>query len=453
MLRPVILVATALCASACAVNRTSLPLARCTLDAAVIPLEVPGLEEGLAEAQTGTLSPEEDRMVQELMEAAQRRNLAEPQSPGAKEEIRQLILSGGGQWGSFGSGYLSAWARRDGDRLPSFDSVTGVSTGALQATLAFLGRDPPPADRTFPVSEDFPAGWQGSDERQYSVDDLIAGYTITKPETLYRTYGIKGIVRKATAGDLAPLEIRMKRIITPATLEAVAREGAKRRQLKVALVNWDTGQAVAVDMVKLASRFDGSNFAAVQTCYVQVLLAASSETLGMPPVRIGSETATPGQDNGDSEGLYFDAGIRFGVFADKARALGRAAAARLEEEGGPDTIAATYIIANNDLHVSPIEDKKRPKYNALDLMGRARQILVNQIYLMSVERIFAASEEEEKVRFAFVDSGVVKVCGPIKVAQKAELGDKPFYPKFMQCLMAEGKKRGAAGKWNNHPVP
>src|SRR5688572_1560379 len=108
MLRAVILVVIALSASACAVNRTSLPLARCTLDAPVIPLEVPGWQDGIAEPQTGTLSPDEDRLVQALVEAAQRRSLAEPQSPGAKEEVRQLILSGGGQWGSFGTGFLSA---------------------------------------------------------------------------------------------------------------------------------------------------------------------------------------------------------------------------------------------------------------------------------------------------------------------------------------------------------
>jgi len=53
-----------------------------------------------------------------------------------------LLLSGGGQNGAFGAGFLRGWhARRDAP-MPTFDLVTGVSTGALQAPFAFLGTGP-----------------------------------------------------------------------------------------------------------------------------------------------------------------------------------------------------------------------------------------------------------------------------------------------------------------------
>ena len=48
-----------------------------------------------------------------------------------------LALSGGGSNGAFGSGLLCGWTTA-GTR-PVFKVVTGVSTGALQATAAFLG--------------------------------------------------------------------------------------------------------------------------------------------------------------------------------------------------------------------------------------------------------------------------------------------------------------------------
>ena len=48
-----------------------------------------------------------------------------------------LELSGGGQNGAFGAGFLNGW-RESGTR-PQFDIVTGVSTGSLLATHAFLG--------------------------------------------------------------------------------------------------------------------------------------------------------------------------------------------------------------------------------------------------------------------------------------------------------------------------
>jgi hypothetical protein len=51
-----------------------------------------------------------------------------------------LVISGGGDWGAFGAGILKGWGRVAGPMArPSFDVVTGVSTGALIAPFAFLG--------------------------------------------------------------------------------------------------------------------------------------------------------------------------------------------------------------------------------------------------------------------------------------------------------------------------
>ena len=50
-----------------------------------------------------------------------------------------LMLSGGGQNGAFGAGFLRGWQARGNGRLPVFDLVTGISTGALQAPFALVG--------------------------------------------------------------------------------------------------------------------------------------------------------------------------------------------------------------------------------------------------------------------------------------------------------------------------
>lgn len=50
-----------------------------------------------------------------------------------------LMLSGGGQNGAFGTGFLRGWLQRPTDAMPRFDLVTGISTGALQAPYALLG--------------------------------------------------------------------------------------------------------------------------------------------------------------------------------------------------------------------------------------------------------------------------------------------------------------------------
>lgn len=50
-----------------------------------------------------------------------------------------LLLSGGGQNGAYGAGFLRGWKSRNDGAMPQFDVVTGVSTGALQAPFAFIG--------------------------------------------------------------------------------------------------------------------------------------------------------------------------------------------------------------------------------------------------------------------------------------------------------------------------
>ncbi|MBK8649445.1 MAG: patatin-like phospholipase family protein [Gemmatimonadetes bacterium] len=52
-----------------------------------------------------------------------------------------LLLSGGGQNGAYGAGFLRGWKSRSDAPMPTFDLVTGVSTGALQAPFVFLGTD------------------------------------------------------------------------------------------------------------------------------------------------------------------------------------------------------------------------------------------------------------------------------------------------------------------------
>ncbi len=52
-----------------------------------------------------------------------------------------LLLSGGGQNGAFGAGFLRGWRTRTDEGMPTFDLVSGISTGALQAPYALLGTE------------------------------------------------------------------------------------------------------------------------------------------------------------------------------------------------------------------------------------------------------------------------------------------------------------------------
>ncbi len=71
-----------------------------------------------------------DSMLTRLVRRAQSR---------ADSTLDILLLSGGGQHGAYGVGYLRGWSSRESDPMPRFDLVSGISTGALQAPFALLG--------------------------------------------------------------------------------------------------------------------------------------------------------------------------------------------------------------------------------------------------------------------------------------------------------------------------
>ena len=54
-----------------------------------------------------------------------------------RKPLNVLALSGGGSYGAYTAGILNGWTRSN--KRPDFDVVTGISTGALIAPLAFLG--------------------------------------------------------------------------------------------------------------------------------------------------------------------------------------------------------------------------------------------------------------------------------------------------------------------------
>jgi len=83
-----------------------------------------------------SLPPNSDAMVKEkwAQVRASRRKL---QKVDGRPVVNFLAISGGGSDGAFGAGVLAGWTAK-GTR-PEFDVVTGISTGALTAPLAFLG--------------------------------------------------------------------------------------------------------------------------------------------------------------------------------------------------------------------------------------------------------------------------------------------------------------------------
>jgi hypothetical protein len=167
-----------------------------------------------------------------------------------------LQLSGGGQNGAFGAGFLKGW-RETGSR-PQFDLVTGVSTGALLATHAFLGT---------------------------SADDAVLEEIFTGVEQadIYTKRGLIGVLVGANSLlDTAPLDALLKKYITPEVIARVAAENDKGRRLLVATTNLDYNQTWVWDLTLLARR-GGPD---VLERYRKILMASSAFPVMFPPIEI-----------------------------------------------------------------------------------------------------------------------------------------------------------------------
>ena len=113
-----------------------------------------------------------------------------PAIQGVKEELNVLALSGGGADGAFGAGLLTGWS--ESGKRPRFDVVTGVSTGALMATLAFLGSE------YDPVMKDV--------------------YTTIKNDDIYKEKGLTSLLSDSLL-DSTPLKKKIESVVTDELLD------------------------------------------------------------------------------------------------------------------------------------------------------------------------------------------------------------------------------------------
>ena len=181
-----------------------------------------------------------------------------------------LEISGGGQYGAFGAGFLKGW-QESGTR-PQFDIVTGVSAGALMATHAFLGT---PAD-----------------------DKVLADIfiSVTKDDIYRRKLLLGALLGGNSLLDTTPLAKLLEKVITPEVLERVAAAYDDNRRLWVGTTNLDYNQTWAWNMTQIAKE----NRPGAIELYRKVLLASASMPVAFPPVEIGGH-------------LFADGGVRSNV--------------------------------------------------------------------------------------------------------------------------------------------
>ncbi|PZN93209.1 MAG: hypothetical protein DCF31_13435 [Alphaproteobacteria bacterium] len=334
-----------------------------------------------------------------------------------------LFLSGGGQNGAFGAGFVDAWRAGGGGSLPAFRVVTGISTGALIGTTVFTGHS----------------------------DRAVAGYTIGSEADLVdvKARGLVARIREGAAGTLDPLRRRLATTLDDTLMGEIAAADAAGRKFFVGVVDAREGEAYAVDMTALASRWAAAEPAArlrIRQCYVEALVASSSVPLAAPPVYIDGR-------------MLVDGGMRFGVF--RAAEANGAALARSQAAAQRGVAPASFVIVNGTLAVErqcpfaankdgtcPASGTLRD-WDLLDLGLRSVDILTNQVYRFSADAAAAAGTGFVRIEpdaRGHVFNG--RSCADWRTLDQA---DRPppvqFHKREMLCLIDYGRARSQAAKW------
>ena len=224
--------------------------------------------------------------------------------------VRFLVISGGGDDGAFGAGLLVGWSER-GDR-PQFDVVTGVSTGALSAPFAFLGRD-----------------YDAALKRIYSESNS---------GEIFQSRAIIGALASDSVLDSAPLRHMIDGYVDAVLVERIAAAYRAGRLLLILTTNLDQGRPVIWNIGAVAD----SGHPKARELIVDILLASASIPAIFPPVMIDATI-----DGQTYQEMHVDGGTVAQAFMYPASFSLKRFASRLP--GVDTTLAArpvVYIIRN-----------------------------------------------------------------------------------------------------------
>jgi len=302
-----------------------------------------------------------------------------------------LAISGGGANGAFGAGVLCGWTET-GTR-PTFQIVTGISTGALTAPLAFIG---PQCD-----------------------DELRRIYTTIESKDVFNVkslFGVLGMLWNESYADTKPLSDLIAKTFTDEKLAAIAREYARGRRLYVGTTYLDTQRFMIWDMGAIAA----SKNPEAPALFRKVLLASAAYPGVFPPVYFDVEAEGEKYDE-----MHVDGGVVTGVFSHFKPFR--------PAEKMPDNLCNIYIIKNGKVTAEYREVKRK----SLKILNRSFLTLMKMQTWNDLYRIYSLAEDD-KIGFNYMCIPGDYVPGSRKIFDKIE----------MEKLFDMGLEMGRAGdKW------
>jgi len=307
--------------------------------------------------------------------------------------ISVLALSGGGEHGAFGAGLLNGWS--ESGRRPTFDVVTGVSTGALMAPFAFLG---------FAYDQRLEAVYT-----EMSIHSVVSGNPLLGlfGEGLYSTKPLQRVVARQVDHQL---------------LKDIANAFRRGRRLFVVTTNLDAQRPVLWNMGAIAA----SGHPEALELFRKVLVASASVPGVFDPVFIDAES------NGHwFKEIHVDGGTAYPLFAVPLRLLAATGQVAGHRRG------QLYIVINNNL--DPEFSLTKPK--TLSITARAFNTLIkSDFYDTILDSYLFAKQQGFEFNLAYIPNTFR--------AKSTGLVDQ----EYMVSLFAFGRARGRlGGEWQHTP--
>jgi hypothetical protein len=308
-----------------------------------------------------------------------------------------LLLSGGGDRGAFGTGFLLGWGTvaAGPNALPKFDGVSGVSTGALIAPFAFLGT-----------------------HADYETIDRL--FRNPKPDWVERRGLFFFLPENASLADVPGLERDLRSEVDLTFAKRIVEAGfGGQRVLLIQATDIDSGIPRAFEVVAAAREAVATGNTELLS---DILLSSAAIPGAFPPLEIEGR-------------LYADGAIASNFFyggpMDESDTFG--AIWRREHPTAPIPKTRYWVIINE--YIKPIPTTVQPTWPAI--VARSFKVAVRSAEAIALRHLYAIAELS-KLR----GDGDVEVRWVAIPQTWKPLNDKRFDQATMRNLSDEGKRLG-----------
>jgi Patatin-like phospholipase len=313
-------------------------------------------------------------------------------------ELNLLAISGGGENGAFGAGLLCGWTEHSG--RPSFELVTGISTGALMAPFAYLGT-------------------------RYDAP-LSTMYTGLTPDKVLVKRAITAAFFDDALADNHPLFVTISGYVDDKLMAAIAKSYDEGRLLLIASTNLDAQQPVIWNVGAIAR----SGHPRALDTIRRILLASSAMPAAFPPTMFDVTL-----DGKHYQEMHVDGGAFAQTFLYPA-AVTRQRQARMQA-GEPVVPLRAYVIRNGRLDPDWASVDRR----TLSIAERAISTMTAASGYNDVVRIYNDTRRDGiEYNLAYIGADFTQKL------------PSPFDPGYMRALYDYGYQRGKQGyAWAHKP--